>query len=338
MQYHYPMRRVVGWVLLLFSALAHAHDPSISGLKIILEKDRTIFSVQTHLSTFGKAKVEDVLPQMLKLAINGRTWVAEKPEFMIDKPTDTVQMQAVYPGMATSIQVLERLFPDNPNSKLIVTVLRDGESVGDSVLTNDFLSYTFGKVEKPTVWHTVWEFLTMGIEHILSGPDHLLFIFGLMLARPRIRELIKVATAFTVAHSITLSLCALHLFSLPSKIVEPLIALSIVAVAAEKFLRPNDKVWRTVLIAFCFGLIHGFGFAGALTEAGLPPGQAAVSLASFNIGVELVQISIILVGIPILTWMQDKKPKAYQPVSIACAVCISLMGAFWFVDRIVHGG
>ncbi len=332
------MRRVVVFLLLFIAAIARAHDPSISGLKILLEKDRTIFSVQTHLSSFGQANVKNALPMMLKLAINGRTWIADKPEFMIDKPTDTVQMQAVYPGEAKNIQVLERLFPDNPNSKLIVTVLRDGESVGDGVLTGVTPSYTFGKVEKPSVWHTVWEFLTMGVEHILSGPDHLLFIFGLMLARPRIRELIKVATAFTVAHSITLSLCALHIFSLPSKIVEPLIALSIVAVAAEKFLRPNDKVWRTVAIAFCFGLIHGFGFAGALTEAGLPPGQAAISLASFNIGVELVQISIILVGIPILGWLQEKKPKTYQPASVACAVCISLMGAFWFVERIVHGG
>lgn len=178
----------------------------------------------------------------------------------------------------------------------------------------------------------------MGIEHILSGPDHLLFIFGLMLARPRIKELVKVATGFTVAHSITLSLCALNIFTLPSKIVEPLIALSIVAVAAEKFLKPNDKVWRTVAIAFCFGLIHGFGFAGALTEAGLPPGQAAVSLLSFNVGVELVQISLILVGIPILLWLQEKKPKVYQPATIAAAVGISLIGLFWFGERIVRGG
>lgn len=329
------MKRVLVLIFALVSAFGFAHDTSISGLKLILNGDSAILSVQTHLAKVGK---QENLATMLKLKVNGEPLKIENPTYIPDKQADILMMQMTIPSKVEAFEVSERLFPKDPNSKLIVTVMRDGEAVGEGVLSNEFPSWTYGKVTKPNALRTMKDFLLMGIEHILSGPDHLLFIFGLMLARPRIKELVKVATGFTVAHSITLSLCALNIFTLPSKIVEPLIALSIVAVAAEKFLKPNDKVWRTVAIAFCFGLIHGFGFAGALTEAGLPPGQAAVSLLSFNVGVELVQISLILVGIPILLWLQEKKPKVYQPATVAAAICISVFGLFWFGERIVRGG
>lgn len=334
-------------LFLLASCLAWAHDTSISGLKILLDKDSAIVSIQTAMSNLKKSSVaKDALPKELNLKINGRAWVCQDPQITVDEKADIVMLQAKVNFAIERLEVSRRLFANNPNSKTIVTVMKDGEAIGEGVLSSEFESWSFtvpqtkpqAPIEKVSPWATVKNFLLMGIQHILSGPDHLLFIFGLMLARPRVKELIKVATGFTVAHSITLSLCALNIFTLPSKIVEPLIALSIVAVAAEKFFKPNDKVWRTVAIAFCFGLIHGFGFAGALTEVGLPAGQAAISLASFNIGVEIVQISLIMVGIPILLWVQERKPKAYQPATIVCAVGISLAGLFWFGQRIISGG
>ncbi|MBS1726564.1 MAG: HupE/UreJ family protein [Armatimonadetes bacterium] len=338
------MRWFATFVLLIASCLAWAHDTSISGLKFILDAKGATVAIQTTLTNIKKTgTTPEALGSEIHLQINGHNWTCEKPNLMVDKPTDNVTLQARIDEPVESLDVSQRLFANDPTTKTIVTVMKDGDVAGQAVLTSEFPSWRYGAAKSSTPQHvsvlaTMKTFLLMGIEHILSGPDHLLFIFGLMLARPRIRELVKVATGFTVAHSITLSLCALNIFTLPSRIVEPLIALSIVAVAAEKFFKPDDKVWRTVLIAFSFGLIHGFGFAGALTEAGLPPGQAAVSLASFNIGVELVQISLILVGIPILLWFQDRRPKLYQPATVATAVCISLIGLFWFGERIIRGG
>jgi hydrogenase/urease accessory protein HupE len=314
-----------------------AHDSSISGLKVLLDKDGATVSVMTHMKDFGKADPKSGIVQQLFLVVNGKKWVCESPQILVDKPTDSITLQARISQPVESVEVTKRLFSTNPNSKTIVTIMKNGEAVGEGVLTSEFTSWTYGSVTKTSPSKVFLEFLSMGVRHILSGPDHILFIFGLMLARPRIKELLKVATAFTIAHSITLSLCALNIFTLPSRIVEPLIALSIVAVAAEKFLRPNDKVWRTVVIAFFFGLIHGFGFAGALTEAGLAAHQAALSLAAFNIGVEVVQVSLILVTIPILVWLADKRPKVYLPATTVCAVFISLAGAFWFVERVIRG-
>lgn len=332
------MARLIGiLLLLLITSVACAHDTSISGLKIILDKDGATLSVNTHISNFGKQNLNDAFPKAIKLAVNGHLWTCEIPDILVDKPTDTVTLQARIKEPVESIEVLERLFPSNPESKTIAIVMKEGESVGEGVLTSATPTWTYGKVTQLSSFQVFKDFLLMGIEHILAGPDHLLFIFGLMLARPKVKELLKVVTGFTIAHSITLSLCALNIFTLPSKIVEPLIALSIVAVAAERFLKPNDQTWRTVLIAFAFGLVHGFGFAGALTEAGLPAHQAALSLFSFNVGVEVVQAGLILVGIPILLWFKDKKPRAYQPATIACAICISLAGLFWLGQRIISG-
>jgi hydrogenase/urease accessory protein HupE len=333
-------------LFLIITACASAHDPSISGLKIILEKDGAIVSVLTHISNFGQQDARQNFAGEIKMLVNGKPWVCRKPDIMLDPKTDLMTLQAKITEPVETIEVLNRLFPNKPVSKTIITVMKDGEAVGQAVLTAEFLSWKYvgvakantnEKVTEVSAGKAFWTFFTMGINHILSGPDHLLFIFGLILARPRIKELIKVATSFTVAHSITLSLCALNIFTLPSRIVEPLIALSIVAVAAEKFMRPNDKVWRTVAIAFFFGLVHGFGFAGALTEAGLPPHQAAISLLSFNLGVETVQASIILITVPLLLAVSAKKPKFYVPATMVCAVLISLAGGFWFIERIVHG-
>ena len=334
-------------IFLIFAAQSFGHDPSISGLKIILDKDGAVVSVLTHINNLGKTDPKATYAKEIKMLVNGQPWVCRNPDIMLDKKSDIVTLQAKIDVPVETVEVTDRLFPDNPNSKTIITVMKDGASVGDAVLTTDFKAWKYvgvarkdshEKVTETSVAKTFMTFLTMGIGHILSGPDHLLFIFGLMLARPRIKELLKVATAFTIAHSITLSLCALNIFTLPSRIVEPLIALSIVAVAAEKFLKPNDQVWRTIAIAFFFGLIHGFGFAGALTEAGLPANRAAVALLSFNLGVEVVQASLILITIPILVWFANKRPKIYAPATTVCAVLISLAGGFWFVERLVHGG
>jgi hypothetical protein len=181
-------------------------------------------------------------------------------------------------------------------------------------------------------------YLRIGVEHIIFGYDHLLFVLGLfLLVRPR--QLLVTVTAFTLAHSITLALSALAGITLPGPPIEIIIALSIALLGAEAIYRQRGQETISArwpwAIAFGFGLIHGFGFAGALAEIGLPRGAEIMALLLFNIGVELGQIAFIacLAG---AAWIVSRVAKpALQPTATVLAYAIGITGAFWSVERIV---
>jgi len=179
-----------------------------------------------------------------------------------------------------------------------------------------------------------WAFFRMGIEHILTGYDHLVFILGLVLARARLRSLLAVVTAFTVAHSMTLALAVLGVWAPSSRIVEPAIALSIAYVGIENFfVKDASKRWR---ITFPFGLIHGFGFAGALQEIALPRSSVSTALVSFNLGVEAGQLAALALLLPLVLFLRGKswfEPRGVRVVSGA----VALAGGVWFVERVVSG-
>ena len=181
---------------------------------------------------------------------------------------------------------------------------------------------------------SAWSFFKMGIEHILTGYDHLVFLFGLVLLRARVRELLAVVTAFTVAHSITLAIAALGLFTPSPRFVEPAIALSIAYVGIENFfVKDASKRWR---ITFPFGLIHGFGFAGALQEINLPRAQVPAALLTFNLGVEAGQLFAMSLVVPMVMLIRQKdwfEPKGVRVLSGA----VALAGGIWFVMRIAAG-
>jgi hydrogenase/urease accessory protein HupE len=194
----------------------------------------------------------------------------------------------------------------------------------------------------PSLEQVVARYVEAGIGHIFLGYDHIAFLVSVVLWARRLLPVVKIVTAFTLAHSITLSLAALDLLRIPSAIVEPAIAASIVYVAAENFIsRDIDKRWR---ITFCFGLIHGFGFAGALQEFGLPRGALVPALASFNIGVEIGQIAIVAIVIPLLLLgdrlfaMRTRSvARPYRPAAVVYAISAAIvcLGAWWFLDRTV---
>jgi hydrogenase/urease accessory protein HupE len=177
-------------------------------------------------------------------------------------------------------------------------------------------------------------FFKMGIEHILTGYDHLVFILGLILARARLRSLLTVVTAFTVAHSITLALAVMNVWVPSSRIIEPAIALSIAYVGIENFfVKDASKRWR---ITFPFGLIHGFGFAGALREINLPARTIPMALVSFNLGVEAGQLAVLALLLPLVLFLREKtwfEPRGVRLVSGA----VALAGGIWFVARVVSG-
>jgi hydrogenase/urease accessory protein HupE len=173
----------------------------------------------------------------------------------------------------------------------------------------------------------------LGLKHILEGPDHVLFVLGLFLLSPRVWPLLGQVTAFTLAHSLTLGLSACGVWSLPSRVVEPIIALSVVAVAAEDLLTSRLHLWRLALV-FAFGLLHGLGFAGALGETGLPPAQRFAALAAFNVGVEVGQLGVLAVAFLLVGWFRDRS--WYRPRIVVPAAClIALVGLYWTAERIL---
>jgi hypothetical protein len=181
----------------------------------------------------------------------------------------------------------------------------------------------------PTGW---FAFIAMGVEHILGGIDHLLFLVALLALARGLWQTVTIVTGFTVAHSITLSLAVLGVVDVPSRIVEPLIAASIVWVAVENLLAPSG-IGRRWLIAAIFGLIHGLGFASALTELDLSRDALVRALIGFNVGVELGQIAFVIVVMPPLAWASrpGRLPRLPQFLSILVAAA----GAVWLVQRLL---
>jgi len=181
----------------------------------------------------------------------------------------------------------------------------------------------------PTGWLS---FIAMGAEHILSGPDHLLFLLALLALTRGFWPIAKIVTGFTIAHSITLSLATLGIVDVPSRIVEPLIAATIIWVALENLLAPARTAQRW-LIAALFGLVHGLGFASALTELGLQRDAMVRALIGFNVGVELGQLAFVAVVMPVVVWLA--KPGRIARLPQALSLAVAAAGAFWLVQRLL---
>lgn len=191
----------------------------------------------------------------------------------------------------------------------------------------------------PDRWEVARSYTVLGIVHILEGYDHLLFVIALVLLLARPGAVIKAATAFTLAHSITLAGTTLGMFGLAQAPVEALIALSIVFLAVEivkqKPGEPRLSERLPWVIAFLFGLLHGFGFAGALREIGLPEGDVPVALLTFNLGVELGQLVIIAACLGLLALIRRVAAPALRPATLTVTYGIGITASFWFLERIV---
>jgi len=181
---------------------------------------------------------------------------------------------------------------------------------------------------------TLRRFLLLGVTHIVPrGLDHILFVLGLALLSPRLAPLLAQVTAFTVAHTLTLALSSYGVVRLSPRVVEPLIALSIVYVAVENVLSPRLRASRLVLV-FAFGLLHGLGFAGVLGDLGLPEGRRLTALLGFNVGVELGQLAVIALAAAVVAlWAKlgGERRALVRPVSLV----IAAVGLYWTVQRIV---
>jgi hypothetical protein len=191
-----------------------------------------------------------------------------------------------------------------------------------------------GELEKMSKTQAAFVYLGLGYKHILPlGFDHILFILSLFLLSPKLKPVLWQATAFTVAHSITLGLAMYHVITPPSRIIEPVIALSIMYVALENIFSPKLRPSR-IGVVFVFGLVHGMGFAGALGNLGLPKDAYLIGLVMFNVGVELGQMTIILIAYFAMAKWFGNKPYYRSRMVIPLSVVISIVAAYWSVQRL----
>jgi len=179
------------------------------------------------------------------------------------------------------------------------------------------------------------QYLLLGFTHILpNGLDHILFVLGLFLLSTKLRPVLTQVTAFTIAHSITLGLTIYGIVSVSPRIVEPMIALSIAYVAIENLATSRLHPWR-VAIVFCFGLLHGMGFAGVLKELGLPRSDFLTALVAFNVGVEAGQLAVIATAFVLVAWWAHVRPWYRARVVVPASALIAATGLFWTVQRVI---
>lgn len=303
-----------------------AHDLGVADASRLL--------IASELARYAPAVVE-LLKDRLQIWVDGQrlsgTW--SPPVALADRQAIQLRVHYEATGPPPAITVAARLFPYDPVHQTFVNVYEREAIVLQAILDRHREQITFYPGTRQGTWAVVKRFAASGVHHILIGPDHLLFLVGLLLLGGSLRRLVLVVSAFTVAHSITLSLAVLRFVTPPPWLVEPAIALSIVYVGADNLTVRGGRDVRA-WIAFAFGLIHGFGFANVLREMDLPARALGWSLLSFNLGVETGQLAVVIVVASVLSAIRSKSPETGRRLALAGSVVVIAAGAFWFVQRV----
>ena len=276
----------------------------------------------------------------LQITAGGRvlseaTWSA--PEALPDRQSVRWRARYVTTSAPGSVTVTATLFPYDPAHQTFLNFYEGGALTSQAILDRSHPQLEYFVGDRQGVFAVIRKFVPAGIHHILVGPDHLLFLVGLLLLGGSIRRLLLVVSAFTAAHSITLSLAALNIITPPARLIEPAIALSIVYVGVDNLMvgRGRDvRAW----IAFAFGFIHGFGFANVLREMNLPSRALGWSLFSFNVGVEIGQLVVVVVVASVLIALRSRNEAVGRRLAFAGSLAVIVLGAFWFIQRVFFLG
>ena len=359
--------------LLAYLQIGFAHPPGLSSADLTITQTgidaKITFAVQdieafVPMDTDGDAEVTDLerdaakpriadyVANEFKLSVDGKpvTAVSEKKVGFDNQNNTTVELtfsdQPANTINKIGIEsvILAKLPPDH---KQYVTVKdSQGHEFGKKMLTQnanileiDLKNNSATVATENRSTSTFTDFLKLGIEHILTGYDHLLFLFSLLVITHSFWPAIKIITFFTIAHSITLALAALNVVVVASSIVEPLIAATIVYVGLENIVRKDHVTTKQrCFLTFFFGLIHGFGFAGVLREMGISSIETGilVPLFSFNLGVELGQITVAAIVLPIIWWLHKQAQISRYLVPVG-SVLTCLAGGYWFLERTFFG-
>ena len=285
-------------------------------------------------------RLTSLLTERLQVTVDGRRLLFEpwsRPEPLPERQSLRFRTGSNLNRAPGSISVSAGLFPYDDVHQTFLNIYDDGALTSQAILGGDQASYEYFVGSHQGVLAVIRKFVPAGVHHILIGPDHLLFLVGLLLLGGGVRRLLLIITGFTFAHSLTLALAVLSIFTPPGRLVEPIIALSIVYVGADNLLVRGGRDLR-VWIAVLFGLIHGFGFASVLREMGLPSGALGWSLFSFNLGVEIGQIAIAVTVATGLMMLRAHSDLAGRRVTLVGSIVVMAAGAFWFVQRVFFFG
>ena len=284
------------------------------------------------------AAIVALLSPRLAVAADGRPLRAEWSGVEILTERQSLRVHVRYPlaGPPGAITVTAAMFPYDPAHETFINIY-EGQALTQAIVDRNHSRFEYFAGTGQGALAVMRKFIPAGIHHILIGPDHLLFLFGLLLLGGSVRQLAVVVTSFTVAHSVTLSLAALNIVTPPVRIIEPAIALSIVYVGADNLLVRNGRDVRA-WIAFVFGFIHGFGFANVLREMDLPARALGWSLFSFNLGVEIGQLLVVLTVASALRVVSARSEAVGRRLAFAGSIVVIVAGTFWFIQRVFFPG
>jgi hydrogenase/urease accessory protein HupE len=337
-----------------------AHDPGLSFVDLRVEDARVLATLTCAYPDIGaiypmdrdldgkispsevelfRPRVEALTRAALELTQDGEVLSPSEVAVQWEEETRAFFLSIVFPrspGRKLHLRsaILERL--PRGHRQLISVKDANGKALLERVLDvrNDSLEVDLGEAAPPAGPATALEFLKLGVEHIFTGYDHLAFLFALLITGGTLLAAARIITSFTVAHSLTLAIATLGLVQISPRVVEPLIAVSIVYVGLENVLRKELK--RRWLLTFAFGLIHGFGFASVLRELGIgsSAGSVATPLLCFNLGVEAGQLTIAALVLPAILRLR-KYPSFATRFAPVFSVLVSCLGGYWLVQRIL---
>jgi len=332
----------------------HLDASGVTGTLVVHDLDAAhdlgVASADSLLEAAAAARHRDALVALLgprlALTLDRQPGVVKWGEVEVVPDRQSLRLSFTVNGARPArVSLRVHLFPYDPIHQTFVNIYEESELRHQAILdaTQQTADYYSGTAQGRL--SVVRTFVVSGIEHILIGPDHVLFLVGLLLLGGSLKRLALIVTAFTLGHSITLSLAALDLLSPPVQFVEPLIALTIVVVGADNLLvlRGTSDPAREATdlrawLAAGFGLIHGFGFAYVLKEFGLPQAALGWSLFAFNLGVELGQLLIVGIVATTLLLVRRQSATASRWVALAGSIGVVLAGLYWFVERVFLSG
>jgi hypothetical protein len=326
-------------VAVLVAYPARAHDVSRSDSKVEIQGREVRVTLTLNVKELQTPDVgQDV----------GRSFDTVQRHFFVSSPAapidiklekysvlagSLIQLHILYTFAqdVTALDVKSTLYEIMPAGHQHLMNVRLNGTLHEAILDSRTQEATFSGVQATNL-QTFWRFLRLGVEHIFTGYDHLAFLLGLLVATSTLGSLVKIITSFTIAHSITLALATFNVVILPTRLTESLIALSIGYVAAENLL--DFRAMKRYYITFLFGLVHGFGFSNVLREMDLPKSSLALSLFSFNAGVEIGQITFVLLIFPLV---QDLVSSGWKRLKPAVSIGVACLAVYWFVQRAFLG-
>jgi hydrogenase/urease accessory protein HupE len=338
------------------AAPVHAHPAPFSYLDLRLGQGQLEGALTVHVidlahdlnvtpeaalfdDTLAESKREAILNLLrsrLRLSADGQPLEMEllRLEPLVDRQAMALHLRFPTNASPGMLGVQCALFPYDPQHQTFLNVYEKDALTHQEIFNKDHTSFDYFTGSRQGTLAVVKKFIPAGVYHIFIGPDHILFIVGLLLMGGSLLRLLTIVTAFTIAHSITLTLAALDIANPPARLIEPAIALSIVYVGIDNLMVGKAGWDVRAWIAFFFGLVHGFGFASVLREFGLPSQALGWSLFSFNLGVEIGQVCIVMIVASLLAALRSRNQELGRRVATVGSAVVIVAGSYWFIQRV----